>query len=678
MGFFMKRIRLEKTKSNIIVDSQLSGVTAVVDDRWVKVKLPLYYTSAYGFGEKYDFVNQKGQIVDVLIKEKCFNQGAYTYFTFPFLMTVDGFGIYVKTELFVEFDLRNDNEIIITFLGDVTDTYPEIIIYEGSPKEIIGQFKKDTINTKVFPKWVLGAWMSSNRWEKDEHIYEQLDEMKNSKIPHNVMVIERWSDLTTFYNWWGSESSLINGDEYHTYGGFLFDKGLFKNPKKLFEDIHKENLHVILWDLPVFATSRSVEGLDPTQRYKDNEYVIEKKLCMLKKDGTPYIIPDGNWFAGSMIPDFTKEECNSYWFNHRKHLFEIGVDGFKCDGGEFIYGSDVYDSNGKCGHELVNHYAARYIEAYTKAMNENQVVFARSGDEFTPGYALTWAGDQLTTWPELKHIITCLLSASLSGINYWGFDITGFSGQLPTVALYKRGIQLAAFVPLMQWHSDPVCNGGWDNSLAWKINDRSPWNIARFHKSESLLDSVSRYFNLHYSLIPHMYNLSLQANVNGVPTLRHLVYEYPLDLICRDIDDEFMVGDSLLVCPFYEDYIDSKRVYLPSGVWYDLYTGDKYEGNKYYMLENNEDIIPVFVKENSIIPLNLPESMILGDAMDNDLSKYTNLTFVYTGNSKIEFNDDFGNEIEVEINNGEINVIKNTKELEIKFVELNKLNKIWE
>ena len=102
----MKRIRLEKTKSNIIVDSQLSGVTAVVDDRWVKVKLPLIYTSAYGFGEKYDFVNQKGQIVDVLIKEKCFNQGAYTYFTFPFLMTVDGFGIYVKTELFVEFDLR--------------------------------------------------------------------------------------------------------------------------------------------------------------------------------------------------------------------------------------------------------------------------------------------------------------------------------------------------------------------------------------------------------------------------------------------------------------------------------------------------------------------------------------------------------------------------------------------
>ena len=49
------------------------------------------------------------------------------------------------------------------------------IIEEGTPKEIINQFKKDTISTKIFPKWVLGAWMSSNRWENDRHIYEQLE-----------------------------------------------------------------------------------------------------------------------------------------------------------------------------------------------------------------------------------------------------------------------------------------------------------------------------------------------------------------------------------------------------------------------------------------------------------------------------------------------------------------------
>ena len=674
----MKHIRLQKLNSNIILDSELNGVTATLDGKLVKVYLPLNYTSAYGFGEKYDFVNQAGNIVDVLIKEKCFNQGSYTYFTFPFLMSADGFGIYVKGDVFVEFDLRKSNEIVITFLEDGNGNYPEIIVYEGDPKEIISQFKADTINTKVFPKWVLGAWMSANRWEKDEHVYEQIEEMKNSKIPHNVMVIERWSDLTTFYNWWGSESSIIDGNEYHSYSDFNFENGLYKNPKKLFEDIHKENLHVLLWDIPVFATERSVEGRDATQRYKDNEYPVKNKLCLMKTNGTPYVIPDGNWFAGSMIPDFTKEECRDYWFNHRKHLFEIGVDGFKCDGGEFIYGTDVHDTTGKSGIELVNHYAARYIQAYVEAMNENQVVFARSGDEFTPGYALTWAGDQLSTWPELKHLITCLLSASLSGINYWGFDVMGFSGQLPTQALYKRGVQLSAFVPLMQWHSDPVSNGGWDNSLAWKINDRSPWNLARFHKSGELLESVSRYFYLHYNLIPYFHNLSILANKTGVPTLRHLVYEYPQDEIAKHIDDEFMVGDTLLVCPIYEDYIETKKVYIPEGTWYDLYTGEKYEGSKHYELKLNEDIIPVFVKENSIIPLNLTDSMILGDVISNELSKYENLTFVYTGDSRIEFSDDLGNEIIVMVKNGEPNVIKNTKGIELKFVELSKLKRIWE
>ena len=510
----MKYIKFDQ-ENNLVLNTNLNIINHFIDeDETLHVTINIKYDTAYGFGEKYDFVNQKGKLVNVIIKEVCFNQGASSYLTFPFMMSSDGFGIYVKSKTPVTFDLREENIIKISYGKDSAGKYADISFYEGSPKEIIKQFKDDTIQTKVFPKWVLGAWMSSNRWENDNHIYEQLEELNEFKIPHNVMVIERWSDLTTFYNWWGSESSLISGDKYHKYNDFNFKNGLYKNPKKLFEDIHNKNLHVLLWDLPVFATKESIEGVDPTQRYLDNEYIIKNKLCIMNDDNTPYLIPKPNWFRGSMIPDFTNPLCNEYWFNHRKHLFEIGIDGFKCDGGEFIHLTNIKDSLGNNGKDLVNHYASDYIKAYSNNLNKDQVVFARSGDEFTPGYAITLAGDQETTWTELRHIMTFLLSSSISGINYWGFDITGFSGQLPTQTLYKRGVQLACFVPIMQWHSDPVINGGWDHSLGWKINDRSPWNLARFHKSATLLESVSRYFNLHYSLITYFHSYWL-----GLPNI---------------------------------------------------------------------------------------------------------------------------------------------------------------
>ena len=674
----MKYINFKFENNLVSYDTNYDKVECEIkEDKTCNVTIYLNYHTAYGFGEKYDFVNQFGKVVNVSIKEVCFNQGDMSYFTFPFLMSADGFGIYVKSKTPVKFDLTSDSKIIISYMPDSKGLYGDIKIYEGTPKQIIKEFKEDTIKNRIFPKWVLGAWMSSNRWENDEHIYEQLDELNKSEIPHNVMVIERWSDLTTFYNWWGSESPLIEGDKYHAYENFGFDKGLYKNPKKLFEDIHSKNLHVILWDLPVFATEQSIEGPNPEQRYKDNEYVVKKKLCILENNDTPYHIPHPNWFRGSMIPDFSNEECVKYWFNHRKHLFEIGIDGFKCDGGEFIHKTDIKDSLGNSGLELINHYASEYLKAYANYMNENQIVFARSGDEYTPGYAITWAGDQETTWPELRHIMTCLLSSSASGINYWGFDITGFSGQLPTQTLYKRGIQLATFVPIMQWHSDPVVNGGWDHSLAWKINDRSPWNLAKYHKSKSLMEEVGKYFNLHYSLIPYFYSLSLDSKDSGIPAVRHLIYEFSEDNNTFNIDDEFMLGDAILVCPILEDYIEEKRIYLPEGNWYDLYTKEKYVGGKYCTLKVNDDIIPTFIKENKIIPLNLPTSMILGDKMTNDLSKYSNLAFLYTGDANYKFKDDLGNEICLEIQEQKLNVLENKTNQEFSILNINELKTMW-
>lgn len=100
---------------------------------------------------------------------------------------------------------------------------------------------------------------------------------------------------------------------------------------------------------------------------------------MRKEDGSPYRIPEGNWFAGSMIPDFTNPETKEDWFGKRQYLLDMGVDGFKTDGGEFIYESDLLFSGGMTGAEAKNAYAQTYTGAYTQFLKEENVLFPERG-----------------------------------------------------------------------------------------------------------------------------------------------------------------------------------------------------------------------------------------------------------------------------------------------------------
>ena len=122
------------------------------------------YRAAYGFGEKFDSVDQKGKLVRALVREKCFYQGEYTYLSMPFFLTPDGFGIYVDTRVEVDFDFRADGEIGISFAEGSNGERAEIYLFEGTPKEIMNEFRSMAGYPRLFPKWVLGAWMSANRW----------------------------------------------------------------------------------------------------------------------------------------------------------------------------------------------------------------------------------------------------------------------------------------------------------------------------------------------------------------------------------------------------------------------------------------------------------------------------------------------------------------------------------
>jgi alpha-D-xyloside xylohydrolase len=436
----------------------------------------------------------------------------------------------------------------------------------------------------------------------------------------------------------------------------------------MIDKLHEEGIRLILWQVPVIK--KLEEGHYCTQNDRDWEYSKHKGFVAVNSDGSPYTIPKGHWFAGSMIPDFTNPEAVDWWFDKRQYLLEMGVDGFKTDGGEFIYRNDITFSDGSTGKEMRNGFAELYAKVYTDFVGKDRVLFSRAGYTGQQRCPIQWAGDQQSTWDEFRSVLKAGLSMGLSGVPYWSFDIGGFAGLLPSVELYERSTQTAVFVPVMQWHSEPV--GGQFSEImpsAKGINDRSPWNMAEVYGDEALLDRLRFHYNLRGNLIPTLYNEALKSQKSGLPMMRHLVLDYPDDPNVMNIDDAFMLGD-LLVAPIVHEGQTSREVYLPEGNWVELWSQKTYEGSKRVMSETHKNRIPVYIKEGHALALNLDDSMKLGSPVGTGIGAYKNLCFYLAGDQgETHFMDDQGNELAIAWKGGEVTVNKVSGETPFRIIQ---------
>lgn len=512
----------------------------------------------WGFGERFDYLNQKGLQRDNEVYEKFTNQGNQTYLPIPFFLSND-FGVFIDTPLvFSITSTLCENENTIEINADFKEV--DIHIFKGTPKEQIRDFLKLNASPVLPPKWCFGPWMSANRWNSQEVVLEMAKINKELGFYHTAIVIEAWSDEATFYT--------------------FNNKELWPNPKKMVKTLNDHDLKVILWQIPVFK--KLDEGQVSPLHDEDCKYAVENNLVVTKKDGSPYTIPMGRWFEGSMIPDFTNPDTNKWWFEKRQYLLDMGVSGFKTDGGEFIYSDDTHFFDGSTGKEMKNKYALSYTKAYYEAMGEDKVLFSRAGYLNSWQTPVHWAGDQLSIWSELKQQLIAGLNASVSGIFYWGFDIAGFAGAMPSKELYLRSFLLGTFSPIMQWHSEPI-GGQFSEIVKSKdaINDRSPWNMASLYQDNTILEITRNCCNLRKKLLPYIYSEAEFSKNNLQPLMRPLFFEHPDDSKAAEIDDQYYLGRSLLVAPILEQNKEEREIYLPKGNWYDCQLKKKVDGNTY-------------------------------------------------------------------------------------------------
>lgn len=628
----------------------------------------------YGFGERYNATEQRGQVIDCFVYNQYRDQGTRTYMPVPFYMTNQGYGCHVDTNIYTRFDLaqqlKDKCTVSIEQIPQIEET--KLRFYLGEYKDQIQAFTQDTGKPKMIPVWALGPWMSSNNWDRESIVRDEVEATNHYQIPATVIVLEQWSDETTYYMFNDTEYELKDPGEGFSYEEMHFPEwGRWPNPKGMVEYLHDNGLKLLLWQIPI---QKYLNKQKHPLKDQDEAYMLEKGYEVKHSNGLPYRIPE-NWFTESLIMDFSNEEGREWWFKKRQYLIDIGVDGFKTDGGEFIFGKNLQFANGQTGSEMRNQYPNDYISAYYDFAQQNGgITFSRAGYTGAQNFPAHWAGDERSTFAAFKRSLMAGINSGISGIPFWGWDLAGFNGDIPTAELFIRSAAMAAFCPIMQYHAE---------SKGEFNQDRTPWNIAERTGDTNVIEVYRFFANVRMNLLPYIYQEAKKASETGLPFMRALMIDYPEDVRVRGIYDEYLFGESLLVAPIIEEGALSRTVYLPEGTWFNLWTNEKIMGPCMIQVNAAVHQIPVFVKANKALLLNVDESKQLGSWVGNDLNRYqTPVCKVYIdGESEQTLTDYLGHtvtlrvketeeqfivDVRTDIDNLEVMVVGNGKPVEMR------------
>lgn len=617
----------------------------------------------YGFGERYNAINQLGNSIDCFVYNQYRDQGTRTYMPMPYFFTDKGYGLYLATDYYTRFDLQKTHKGIVEVYAatEPADFLFELALLQGSMKDMISQYIQCTGEPVMVPSWTLGPWMSSNNWDRDSVVRKQVALTDQYDIPATVIVLEQWSDETTYYMFNDAQYPLLAPGESHSYEQMTFPEwGRWPDPKGLIEYCHQNGLKFILWQIPI---EKYLNQQKHPLKDQDEQYMIEQGYVVKNADGTPYRIPE-NWFTDSLLMDFTNVTAKKWWFEKRQYLIDIGVDGFKTDGGEMVYGADVKFADGSNGRKMRNKYPKEYIKAYYEfAQQNNGITFSRSGYTGAQTYPAHWAGDERSTFDAFERQLIAGINSGMSGVIFWGWDLGGFNGDIPTAELFMRSASMAAFCPIMQYHAE---------SKGEFNQDRTPWNIAERTNTPEVIDVYRFFANTRMNLLPYIYDQSEKAVSDCTPLMRALQLEYPNEDF-HNCYDQFLFGDALLVAPVIKEGATSRMVQLPAGTWTNFWTHETFEGAQTIEVAATVAQIPVFIKENAAVLLNLGASKIIGEYIGNDLTHYTKPKLIVTAKEDFEQTivDHLGNSINVTVNKAEQTVICDCGfDIEIELIEL--------
>jgi alpha-glucosidase (family GH31 glycosyl hydrolase) len=552
-----------------------------------------------GFGERFDHLDQTGHRLDAVVFEQYKSQGAHgrTYLPMPFAHVVraDGttWGFHIRTTRRSWYDVgatTADRLAVEVALGGTDEEALDVCLYDGDPTAVLHSFLDEAGRAEELPSWVFRLWASGNEWNTQDLVTTRMDTHRELDIPVGAIVIEAWSDEEGIMLFRDSSYAVRPDGSPFSSSDFTFaPDAAWPDPKAMVDDLHSRGIKVILWQIPLLKTDQSEDGLNE-QVLAEGEAMVREGHAVREADGTAYL-NRGWWFPKSLMPDLSAQRTRDWWTAKRQYLVrDVGIDGFKTDGGEHAWGHDLQYADGRSGDEGNNLYPVHYAKAFGDLLREHgkaPVTFSRSGFTGSQAHGVFWAGDEDSTWEAFRNSVTAGLTAAACGIVYWGWDLAGFSGPVPDPELYLRAAGASTFMPIMQYHSE-------FNHHRLPLRDRTPWHVAEMTGDDRVVPVFREFAHLRERLVDYLAEEAARTVRTDRPLMRALFFDHPGDAQIWDHPHQWMLGADLLVNPVTQEAATTWSTYLPEGEWVDAWTGERHQGGQ--VVERNVPIdeVPVY------------------------------------------------------------------------------------
>ena len=538
----------------------------------------------------------------------------------PFFQSTKGYGVFWDN---YSPTLFTDNEVETSFRSEVGDCVDYYFMYGKDADGVIAQVRSLTGQAPMFPLWTYGYWQSKERYKSQEEVVDVVRKYRELGIPLDG-IIQDWQ-------YWGHN---------YLWNAMDFQNPTFNNPQKMIEDVHAMNAHMAISIWSSFGPM--------TKPYRE----LDKKgmlfnLTTWPQSGLESWPPNMEYPSGVRVYDaYNPEARDIYWKYLNDGIFKLGMDAWWMDSTEpdhLDWKPEDMDTKTYLGsfRKVRNAYPLMTVGGvydHQRAVTSDKRVFilTRSGFLGQQRYgANVWSGDVASTWESFRNQIPAGLNFSLCGMPHWNSDIGGFfaghynkswnddsASKNPLYQeLYVRWLQFGTFNPMMRSHGTDVYR-----------------EIYKFgKKGEPVYDAIEKMIGLRYSLLPYIYSTSWEVSNRQSSFMRALMMDFVDDRKVWDINDEYMFGKSILVAPITHaqytpeavvkvseeegwnrdgakktktdvavDFMETKstNIYLPAGtLWYDFWTNEKHEGGKEITKETTLDVIPLYVKAGSIIPV---------------------------------------------------------------------------
>lgn len=564
----------------------------------------------YGLGEQIRGINKRGwQYVSWNYDNPNHHEDTRSLYGSHNFIIVCGkvtFGAFFDYPGKMEFDIgytRRDTMQIKAAKNDLT----VYIITGENEKDIVKQFRGIIGRSYIPPLWAFGYGQSRWGYKNEADIREVAAKYKAAGIP--------------------LDSIYLDIDYMEHYKDFTVDEERFPDLKGLAADMQAEGIHLV----PIIDAGVKIED-----GYSVYEEGVEKNYFCKNAEGGDFV--GAVWPGRVHFPDFLQPEARDWFGKKYAVLTEQGIDGFWNDMNEpaifytedrladtcaeiekltsgnmgideyFAFTGMVAGLNGNIGdydkfYHNVNGQMVKHSEVHnlygmnmTRSANEalreicpdkRTLFFSRSSYVGAHRYGGIWQGDNKSWWSHILQSMQQLPALNMAGFLFTGSDTGGF-GCDTTEDLMLRWLQYSLFTPLFRNHS---------------ADGTREQELYRFSNA----DAAGNMIRIRYSLVPYLYSEFLKAALQDEMMFRPLAFDFADDVDAKQVDDQLLLGNELMIAPIYKQNAKGRYVYLPEEMMLVRMRSDEdYEteilpkGYHYIPAELNELVF--FIRNQKAIP----------------------------------------------------------------------------